>query len=146
MIIQAKIQDSLFLAELAAQLWRGHSVSELKEEFEKLTANPDAACFIKYVDEKPVGFAQCQLRRDYVEGTSSLPVGYLEGIFVMEEYRRRGIAQELVSACERWAIQKGCTEFASDCEMENELSLRFHIAMGFEVANRIICFRKDLKK
>ena len=145
MIIQAKIQDSLFLAELAAQLWSGHSVSALKDEFEGLTANPDAACFIKLVGEKPVGFALCQLRRDYVEGTSASPVGYLEGIFVIEEYRRRGIAQELVSSCERWAMQKGCTEFASDCEMDNELSLHFHTAVGFDVANRIICFRKDLK-
>ena len=36
-------------------------------------------------------------------------------------------------------------ELASDCELDNEESLRFHLALGFEEANRIICFRKSLK-
>ena len=46
--------------------------------------------------------------------------------------------------CEKWAKEKGCSEFASDCELENDESLKFHIAMGFEEANRIICFKKDI--
>lgn len=39
---------------------------------------------------------------------------------------------------------KGCTEFASDCELDNLDSLHFHQAMGFAEANRIICFTKPL--
>ena len=35
-------------------------------------------------------------------------------------------------------------EFAGDCELINEDSLKFHMALGFEEANRIICFRKDI--
>ena len=88
--------------------------------------------------DTPVGFAQCQLRHDYVEGTETTPVGYLEGIFVMEGHRRRGYAKELLNACESWAKEKGCTEFASDCELENADSFRFHMAMDFAEANRII--------
>ena len=91
-----------------------------------------------------VVFAQCQLRHDYVEGTETSPVGYLEGILVEEAYRHKGYAKELLRECEQWAKSKGCTEFASDCELENEESLRFHMAMQFEEANRVICFRKDI--
>ncbi len=109
-----------------------------------MALNDEAACFIKYVDDKPIAFAQCQLRHDYVEGTESSPVGYLEGIFVLEEYRKNGYAAELLAACERWAKEKGCSEFASDCELDNADSLRFHLAMGFAEANRIICFKKAL--
>jgi aminoglycoside 6'-N-acetyltransferase I len=101
-------------------------------------------CFIKSVDDKPIGFAQCQLRHDYVEGTESSPVGYLEGVFVSEGYRKKGYAAELLSECEKWAKERGCTEFASDCELDNIDSLSFHMALGFEEVNRIICFRKDL--
>lgn len=144
MIRQAEKKDAAVLAHLAAQLWNGHSQAELERELERLTENPDAACFIRYVGEEAVGFAQCQLRRDYVEGTSSSPVGYLEGIFVREEYRRRGYARELLACCEIWAKEKHCTEFASDCDLDNESSLAFHLAMGFDVANRIICFRKSI--
>lgn len=38
----------------------------------------------------------------------------------------------------------GCTAFAGDCELINEDSLKYHMALGFEEANRIICFRKDI--
>ena len=86
----------------------------------------------------------CGLRHDYVEGTDSSPVGYLEGIFVMEKYRKRGIAKELLKNCQKWAQEQGCGEFASDCEIMNEDSLRFHLHVGFEEVNRIICFTKKL--
>ena len=92
----------------------------------------------------PRAFAQCGLRYDYVEGTDSSPVGYLEGVFVSEGYRRRGYAAELISQCEAWAKEKGCREFASDCELANHESLEFHMAVGFEEVNRVICFRKEL--
>ena len=98
--------------------------------------------FLKWYDGNTVGFAQCQLRTDYVEGTQSSPVGYLEGIFVEEGYRKLGFAKELLSECENWAKEKKCMEFASDCELTNIDSYHFHLAAGFEEANRIICFKK----
>ena len=132
------------LADLAIQMWTDHNLEDLKAEFRELAMNNEAACFITYVDDKPIAFAQCQLGHDYVEGTESSPVGKLEGILVSEGYRKTGYTEELLSECERWAKEKGCTEFASDCELDNTDSFRFHMALGFEKVNRIICFRKDL--
>ena len=144
-IRRATIAETAALAELAVQLWEGSTVLEFAESFTDLVMNNDnAACFLAYEGNQPVGFAQCQLRRDYVEGTETCPVGYLEGIFVREEFRRQGIASQLLEACQRWTKAKGCVEFASDCELDNEDSLRFHLKMGFVEANRIICFTKQL--
>ena len=144
MIQKAEIKDLPILAEWACQLWPDHTVEEMRTEFAEILAKPDAAYFLAYADENAVGFAQCQLRHDYVEGTVSSPVGYLEGIYVADEYRQQGFARELLAACESWAKTKGCTEFASDCELENTQSLEFHLNVGFEEANRIICFTKKL--
>lgn len=144
MIKRANAEDTEILAALAIQMWTGHNLEDLAEEFRKLVMNGEAVCFIKYEDEKPIGFAQCQLRHDYVEGTESSPVGYLEGILIADGYRKKCYAAELLSECEKWAKEKGCSEFASDCELVNEESLKFHMALGFEEANRIICFRKDI--
>lgn len=91
-----------------------------------------------------MGFAQCQLRYDYVEGSETSPVGYLEGIFVKSEYRNKGYAKELLAECELWAKDNGCREFASDCEINNKNSFQFHKAMNFIEVNRIICFIKKL--
>ena len=131
------------LARLSLMLWPDHDFDEMAAEFEEFLYHEDAALFLA-VEEKPVGFAQCQLRRDFVEGTQSSPVGYLEGIFVEESYRSRGCARALLAACEAWAKEKGCSEFASDCELGNDTSLSFHLSVGFEEVNRIICFTKKL--
>ena len=144
MIRKAERKDLPILAELACQLWPDNTVEEMRSEFAEIIAKPDAAFFLAYEEENAAGFAQFQLRHDYVEGTDSSPVGYLEGIYVADGYRKQGVARELLSACESWAKSIGCTEFASDCELSNVQSLQFHLNMGFEEANRIICFTKKL--
>lgn len=144
MIRQASKNDIRIIAELAVKMWDDSSVEELADEFAELISKDTACIFLKYENDTPVGFAQCQLRSDYVEGTETSPVGYLEGIFILEGYRKRGYAKELLHACEAWAKGMGCTEFASDCELDNTDSLGFHMAMGFSEANRIICFTKKL--
>ncbi len=144
MITRAIGTNAPDLAKLAIQMWSDTTLSELETSFAELLSNENAACFMKYVEGQPVGFAQCQLRYDYVEGTETSPVGYLEGIFIQEEFRHQGFAKELLQACEKWARDKKCTEFASDCELNNTDSLKFHLAMGFDEVNRIICFRKEI--
>lgn len=141
---KADRKDENILAELALLLWPNHTILSLKEEIGQILCSQEAAFFVAFAANKPVGFSQCQLRHDYVEGTSSSPVGYLEGIFVKEEFRKKGIAGNLLSACQNWAKEQGCTEFASDCELQNESSLSFHLHHGFVEANRIICFTKPL--
>ena len=130
-------------AALAAKLW-AHPAWELAVELSDLLEQGAAALFLARQSGEAVGFAQCQLRHDYVEGTSTSPVGYLEGIYVEPAHRQHGVAAALLHACEAWAKRQGCTEFASDCELENADSLRFHQRLGFREANRIICFTKEL--
>ncbi len=143
-IDKAGEQELPDVAALAAKLW-AHPAQELAAEFLELLEQGDAALFLARQSGEAVGFAQCQLRHDYVEGTSTSPVGYLEGIYVEPAHRRHGVAAALLRACEVWAKGQGCAEFASDCELENADSLRFHQRLGFREANRIICFTKNIE-
>ena len=106
MIKKADIKDAEALAALAIRMWTDHDPDDLAEEFRALIKNEDAVCFLKYIGNRPVAFAQCQMRHDYVEGTDSSPVGYLEGIFVAEGYRKKGYAAELLAECEKWTKKK----------------------------------------
>ena len=144
MIRKATVNDAFCVAKLAIQMWEDNTIEGLTADLAEIISGPESAVFLLYDGEKAVGFAQCQLRHDYVEGTDSSPVGYLEGIFVEEAYRNKGCAKELLKQCEAWAKGMGCTEFASDCELTNTGSLAFHLKMGFEEANRVICFTKRL--
>ena len=144
MIKKATVDDALCVAKLAIQMWEDNTIEGLSEELAEIIKSPESAVFLLYDGDEAIGFAQCQLRHDYVEGTESSPVGYLEGIFVDAAYRNKGYAKELLKQCEAWAKNMGCTEFASDCELTNTGSLAFHLKMGFEEANRVICFTKRL--
>ena len=95
------------MAEMASIMWKNHDIENLVKELETVITSEDGVIYIYSEDAQIIGFAQCQLRHDYVEGTHSSPVGYLEGIFVKEDYRKRGIAKKLLQACEQWSKEKG---------------------------------------
>lgn len=144
MIEKAEIKDYKKVTKLALLLWPDNEEVELHKEFKDILGCEEALILLAYDKEEAIAFAQCQLRQDYVEGTDSSPVGYLEGIYVKEAYRGKGLAKEMLSKCEKWAKEKGCSEFASDCEFDNVDSLKFHLGTGFEETNRIICFTKRI--
>jgi aminoglycoside 6'-N-acetyltransferase I len=90
-----------------------------------------------------VGFAELSIR-SYAEDCVTDHVAYLEGWYVVPEARRRGVGSALVRAAEEWARSQGCTEFASDALIDNEVSAAAHRALGFQETVQIRCFRKVL--
>ena len=142
--MRARPEDAGDLAELLRLLWPEHTLEELGGIVREYTDSEDSAVFAERVNGRWTGAALCALRHDYVEGCETSPVGYLEGVVTREDCRRRGIAGRLTAECEQWARDKGCTEFASDCELTNDASLEFHLRLGFREETRIICFKKEL--
>lgn len=144
MIITADINDIEKVLTLAVKLYSDSSYNSLQQEFQQILLSDDKTVFLYNIAEKTIGFAYCSLRYDYVEGSSSSPVGYLEGIYVDEKYRKKGYAKELLKECEKWSLDNKCNEFASDCQLDNTDSIRFHKKTGFKTAGEIICFIKNL--
>lgn len=91
-----------------------------------------------------VGFAELSIRR-YAEDCVTDHVAYLEGWYVVPEARRRGVGRALVEAAEDWGRAQGCSEFASDALLENDISAAAHRALGFTETVQIRCFRKALE-
>lgn len=145
LIREATINDCAEIANLAKEIWTNNLISELEKEFNESIVSEKACIYVFEDEDKRIkGFAQCNLRYDYVEGTKSSPVGFLEGIFITEEYRGKGIGKLLLNAVELWAKENGCIEFACDCGINNSTSYNFHIHHGFKEVNRIICFSKKI--
>lgn len=133
-------------AELAHQLWPDEEKSELAADFSAMIDTKKWTCFLyKTEDGLYAGFIQLSVRNDYVEGMTSSPVAYVEGIYVTEPWRKTGIARELLAAAEKWGKERGCSEIASDAELHNEQSILFHKQIGFVEMNRVVCFIKDIK-
>lgn len=92
-----------------------------------------------------VAFLECGLRSHADSCNPSHPVGYVEGWYVAEGHRRKGIGKSLLKVAEQWARSQGCTEMASDAVIDIELSQKVHQRLGFEVVERSVHFRKALQ-
>src|SRR5437667_3747871 len=117
--------ESEHLRYMADALARGH--------FVRLASAPDGSA---------VGFVEASQRVDYVNGTSTSPVAFLEGLYVEPTARRKGLARALVAEVERWATAKGCSELASDSPIESVMAHAAHEALGFEETERVVYFRR----
>lgn len=133
-------------ADLRAALWSHADAAELRREAPALLDKKPSAVAFLIRDEAgtAVGFAEATVRVDYVNGCSTSPVGFLEGIYVIPAWRRHGAARVLCAAVESWAREQGCRELASDTETDNTLGQLMHEALGFSESERVVCYHKRL--
>ena len=142
---QATLNDIDTIAQMGKLLYSpDNSHEKLRAEADEHLRSGKWAMFLAYDEETSIGLCEISLRYDYVEGTEGGVVGYVEGVYVSPEYRGRHIAKVLLVMGEGWSREQGCTEFASDCMLNNTKSLNFHLAVGFAEAGRNIHFVKKL--
>ncbi|MFL9872117.1 GNAT family N-acetyltransferase [Paraburkholderia megapolitana] len=127
-------------------LWQHVSDDDHLLEAQELLTDPHryVAFIVLSDDNAPIGFAEAAVRRDYVNGCKTSPVLFLEGIYVVQEMRRAGIASALCAAIGQWGSDHGCMEFASDTQVGNAHAQALHRALGFEETERVVFFRKRL--
>lgn len=143
MIREAHYEDIPTLVALAMPIWES-TPGELADEFEEWMLDQETAIYVVDLEEGVIGWAQVALRYEEVEGASTYPIAYLEGLYVCAPYRSKGYGRELVASCEAWARSQGCEELASDCLLENTQSAAFHLGVGFQEVAQVRCFVKDL--
>jgi len=147
---QARSIDVRELAELCALLWPDGSIEEHLIEVENKTASGKSGTLpvAFFVAEDPnnalAGFIEVGLRSHADGCDTTRPVGYIEGWYVREQQRHAGVGRELMRAAENWSREQGCLEVASDALIDNPLSQHAHSALGFEVVDRCIHYRKAL--
>ena len=146
----AQPRDCRQLACLREALWPESSAEEHAREVAPILSGnvsftmPTVILVAETTDQTLVGFVEAGLRSHADGCNTSRPVGYIEGWYVAESHRRRGIGTELLIAAEKWARSHGCAEMASDTWIDNEVSQRVHELLGYEVVDRCVHYRKAL--
>ena len=149
-IRRAQLSDCDQLARMCEALWPDASAEEHARELTQILEGnapvtlPLVILVAEASDRTLAGFLEADLRSHADGCDPSRPVGYIEGWYVAENYRRRGVGRKLLAAAEDWARSQRCVEVASDTWIDNEVSQRVHEALGYEVVDRCVHYRKTL--
>lgn len=140
------VSDPDWLA-LRLALWPDASPAEHLEEMATFLAEPDrfSQFIARDVGGSALGFVEASIRTDYVNGTESTPVAFLEGLFVSHKARRKGVARILVASVAAWAKAMGYVELASDAPTRNRASHAVHRQLGFVETERVVYFTQRLR-
>jgi aminoglycoside 6'-N-acetyltransferase I len=146
----ARPSDQKGIAEMQALLWPVTSLDDNEKEIASLLSSgvygtlPGTILVAVTEDSALIGFVAVSLRSHADGCDPAHPVGFIEGWFVAESLRKRGVGKQLIGSAEEWARTQGCVEMASDALIDNEPSQRAQIALGFEIVDRCVNFRKRL--
>lgn len=126
-------------------LWPEYDPEEIENEVNNyFNRNIPEVVFVAVRDSgKLCGFIEASTRV-YANGCNTSPVGYIEGCYTDPDVRRTGIGRMLIEAAEAWAVEQGYKEMGSDCDINNDASLKAHLALGYEEKERVICFCKRI--
>jgi aminoglycoside 6'-N-acetyltransferase I len=140
--VDADLSDWLALRD---RLWEGDPPEAHLEEIRASRATGRFGAWLaRDGDGRALGFAEATLR-DFADGVPvGRPIAYLEGIFVVEPARRRGIARALLAAVTAWARAADAEHMASDAVLDNADSHAWHAAMGFAEVDRVVTYARAL--
>jgi ribosomal protein S18 acetylase RimI-like enzyme len=122
MLLDAYAQDPMGGGEALA--------SDVKERLcDDLAARKDAASFIAWQGDAPVGLINC------IEGYSTFkarPLMNIHDIAVLPGHRGQGIGQALLGAAQRHARHRGCCKLTLEVLTGNARALKSYLDFGFE--------------
>ena len=129
---------------LRIALWPDEDAQQIAAEASGMLTQADLLVLLAREGDAVVGFAEAAIRNDYVNGCETSPVAFVEGIYVVPQQRRRGVAKAMIAAIDAWAEQRGVRELASDALLDTAQSHAMHEALGFAETERVVYFRKTL--
>lgn len=101
--------------------------------------------FIEREEGYPIGLVELSLR-NIVDGCLGSPVPYLEGLYITEAERSKGMGTEVIELIKQWCRDQGYSELATDAELSNTQAQRFYEKLGFEQVDQVVEYKLDIKK
>lgn len=91
--------------------------------------------FLSWVAEKSdkrlIGFLEASIRQ-VDEEPELQSVAFIEAWYVEPGFRRIGVGSLLVSHAAQWARGQGCRQMGTDCDLDDEPSVKALLSVGFE--------------
>jgi aminoglycoside 6'-N-acetyltransferase I len=143
-IRRARPEDKPEWFRMRFLLWPDHTEAELLEGLDEILSSEDEPVFVALRASGGLGGFLEGGTRKYADGCDTSPVGYIEGWYVDEDLRKKGVGGRLMEAMENWARARGLTEMGSDTWLDNETSITAHKQLGYVEMERLVHFAKKL--
>lgn len=141
---EATKKDLAAWKAMRSDLFSGLEGAFHDREMKLILESQDRKClFVRAPNGDTVGFLEVSLR-NLVDGCMGGPVGYIEGIYLVPEYRGLGLGSVLTDAAAGWFASHGCRDMATDTEIDNEEAQEFWSGLGFEETWRVVQYRKPI--
>ena len=129
---ESDLEEWLRLRKL---LWDGNDEQDHRSEMLDILSHPETQLVMVADDGngRLAGFLEASIR-PFAEDCETDHVGYVEGWFVEDPHRRRGIGRELVATAE------SCTAGLIGDRLDAA-----HASLGYKETSRLVHFRKELK-
>ena len=138
--------DRAIWARMRAALWPEETVEAHTTSVDDALRSEEVWGFVAETgDGSPIAFAEVSVRK-YANGCETAPVPFLEGIWVDDAWRRRGVGARLLRHVEPFLSARGFTELGSDALLDNLVSHASHRGWGFAETERVVYFRKPLAR
>ncbi len=100
--------------------------------------NPSAEVLIACVDTEPVGFAVFFQNYSTFLGRQGL---YLEDLFVLPQWRKRGFGRQLLARVATIAVERGCGRMEWSVLDWNQPAMRLYRSLGAQAMDQWTVFR-----
>lgn len=123
MIRVAQPEDMATVTALMAPLWPELNAQQVEQMAQTLLNLPDGEVFLAQVQDQAVAMAQCSIP---ATKPGEQRIACLDGIYILPQWRLRGIGRSLAEACEKWGMDAGCETLSLACQPGKLQGLGFH--------------------
>ena len=118
--------------EYAIEKKEGCSIKKMledKEEIEEELVDPKVSFFIAYYKRIPIGYSKLKIKKILGER-----MGHIGGLFVLDNFRGRGIGIKLIKVLFKSAKDKGIKKISVEVYKKNKLGIKAYKKSGFKIA------------
>ena len=115
------------------------AVKRLKKD--SISSRPKIESYLAYVNEKPIGYMILLMTYSSFLAKSTL---YIEDIFILKEYRQKGIGQEMFDFIKKVAKQRKCGRIEWTVLKWNKPAIKFYNKNKAELMKEWLFYRLTL--